>query len=136
MNTSTNGDTVKSGSTEIRWNPVSRVAFVRYSAGASLGRVDGPFLVDALTGWIGSKGEPFSVLADGAGLRATDAEYRAHVSRFFRRHRHTACIALINLGPVLRVVVEMFGIGTGIPLKTFADEEAARSWLRAQGIAA
>jgi len=30
----------------------------------------------------------------------------------------------------------MFRVGTGIPLQSFADEAAARSWLRAEGIAA
>jgi hypothetical protein len=132
----TNGSTVTSDSTAITWHPQSRVALVRYTLGASLTRKDGPFLVDALTGWIGEERVPFAVLADGAGLRGTDAEYRAHVSRFFRQHRDNAFIALINLGPVIHVVVEMFRIGTGIQLKTFADEAAARSWLRTKGIAA
>ena len=47
-----------------------------------------------------------------------------------------AFIALINSGPVIHVVVEMFRVATGIPLKTFADETAARSWLRTNGVAA
>ena len=76
------------------------------------------------------------MLADAKGLRGTDAEYRASASGFFRKHRDTACIALINLGPVIHVVVEMFRIGTGIQLKTFPDEAAARAWLRTKGIAA
>jgi hypothetical protein len=57
-------------------------------------------------------------------------------SRFFRQHRDHAFIALTHLGPVIRVVVEMFRIGTGIPLKTFAEEAAARSWLRTKGVLA
>jgi hypothetical protein len=131
----TNDDTVTSESTEIQWDPHSRVAFVRYAAGATLTGADGPVLVDALTRWMGADGEPFAVLADGAGHRGTNAEYRANVCRFFRQHRHTACIALSNLGPVIHVVVEMFRVGTGIPLKSFNDEAAARSWLRTKGIA-
>jgi hypothetical protein len=126
--------TVASPSTEITWDSRSRVAMVRYAPGASLAGPDGPFLVDALTGWIGSDGDPFAVLADAKGLRGTNAEYRASASRFFRRHRDRAFIALINLGPVIHVVVEMFRVGTGIQLKTFADEAAARSWLRTKGI--
>jgi hypothetical protein len=131
-----NGETVTSDSTEIRWDPSSRVAFVRYTADASLAAIDGAVLVDALTGWIGSSGEPFAVLADGSGLRGTNSEYRAKAGNFFRQHRATAFIALINLGPVIRVVVEMFRVGTGIQLKTFASEAEARSWLRTKGIAA
>jgi hypothetical protein len=131
----TRGDTVSSDSTEIRWDPRSRVASVRYTAGARLTGGDAPILVDALKRWIGTKGEPFAVLADAAGLDGTTAEYRANASRFFRLHRETARIALINLGPVIHVVVEMFRVGTGIQLKTFADETAARSWLKSKGIA-
>jgi hypothetical protein len=37
---------------------------------------------------------------------------------------------------VIHVVVEMFRVGTGIQLKTFADEAAARSWLRTKRITA
>ena len=134
--TTPNHSTVTSPSTEIIWDSRSRVAFVRYTFGASLTGPDGPFLVDALASWIGADGEPFAVLADAKGLRGTNAEYRASASRFFRQHRDQAFIALINLGPVIHVVVEMFRVGTGIQLKTFPDEAAARSWLRAKGIAA
>ena len=128
--------TVTSPSTEIRWHSQSRVALVRYTSGSSLTGPDGPFLIEALTGWIGAAGEPFAVLADAKGLLGTNAEYRAKVSHFFRQHRDHAFIALINPGPVIHVVVEMFRIGTGIQLKTFGGEEAARSWLRTKGIAA
>ncbi len=134
--TAASGDAVFSDTTEIRWDAVSRLASVRYRDGATLTARDGPFLVEALTAWIGTAGKPFGVLADAKGLRGTSAEYRASASRFFRKHRDTACIALINLGPVIHVVVEMFRIGTGIQLKTFPDEAAARAWLRTKGIAA
>jgi len=130
------GDTVTNGSMEIRWDLPSRIAFVRYVPGAVLTAADGAVLVDALSAWIGTTGEAFAVLADGKGLRGTSAPYRAHVSRFFRQHRDTARIALINLGPVIHVVVELFRVGTGIQLKTFANEAAARDWLRGKGIAA
>jgi hypothetical protein len=134
--TASEDSTVTSASTEISWHAPSRVAFVRYSHGAVLARSDGTFLVEALAGWVGVDGDPFAVLADAAGLGGTDAEYRAEAGRFFRRHRDHAFIALINLGPIIHVVVEMFRVGTGIQLKTFGDEAAARSWLRTKGIAA
>jgi hypothetical protein len=128
--------TLTSASTAITWDSRSRVAVVRYAPGADLAGPDGPFLVDALTGWIGAAGEPFAVLADAKGLGGTNAEYRASASRFFRQHRDHAFIALTNVGPVIHVVVEMFRVGTGIQLKTFPDEAGARSWLRTKGIAA
>lgn len=97
---------------------------------------DGDFLVESLRGWIGEQNQPFAVLADAAGLLGTDATYRAKASGFFRQHRDISFIALINLGPVIHVVVELFRVGTGIQLKTFANEPAARDWLRSKGIAA
>jgi hypothetical protein len=132
----TTASTVTSPSTALTWHAQSRIALVRYTSGASLTGPDAPFLVEALTGWIGAAGESFAVVAYAEGLLGTNAEYRAQVGRFFRRHRDHAFIALINPGPVIQVVVEMFRIGTGIQLKTFADEAAARSWLRTKGIAA
>jgi hypothetical protein len=132
----TDRDTVTTDSMEISWNAVSRFATVRYTPGTTLADADGVALVDALTGWIGADATPFAVLADGTGLRGTDGEYRARVSRFFRLHRDTACIALIHVSPVIQIVVEMFRLGTGIPLKTFSSEAAARSWLRTRGITA
>jgi len=125
---------VKSPSTEIAWSPETRLAAVSYTSGITLESDDGDFLIEALAGWIGTNGEPFAVFADAAGLRGTDPAYRAKASGFFRQHRHTAYIALINLGPVIHVVVELFRVGTGIQLKTFASEAAAHSWLRTKGI--
>jgi len=127
---------VTCASTGIAWSPEQRVAHVRYTRGATLTSTDGDFLVDALTSWVGGEGEPFAVLADAAGLHGTDAAYRAKASGFFRQHRGTAFIALTNVGPVIHVVVELFRVGTGIQLKTFPSEVAARTWLRAKGIAA
>jgi hypothetical protein len=130
------GGKVTSPSTTIAWDASSRVALVRYSLGATLASTDAAFLVDALTGWVGTDGAPFGVLADGAGLRGTDAQYRSKVSRFFKAHRSHAFIALFNLGPVIHVVVELFRVGTGVPLKSCNDEGAARAWLRTNGIGA
>jgi hypothetical protein len=129
------GTTVTSASTEITWSPEQRVAHVRYTAGATLTRDDGDFLVAALDGWVGAA-EPFGVLADAAGLHGTDAAYRSKASGFFRQHRGTGFIALVNVGPVIGVVVELFRVGTGIGLKTFSSEAAARAWLRTKGIPA
>ncbi|HVH44703.1 MAG TPA: hypothetical protein VM925_20260 [Labilithrix sp.] len=125
-------ETITSDSTEISWDAEGRVAHVRYTAGATLTGQDGAFLTNALARWIGADDRPFSVFADAKGLRGTDAEYRASASAFFRQHRSRAAIALVNMGSVISVLVEMFRIGTGVRLKAFSDETAARAWLRAQ----
>jgi hypothetical protein len=127
---------VSSESTAMTWSPEQRTASIRYAPDATLTRKDGVFLVEVLTTWIGADGQPFAVLADAAGLAGADARYRAEASNFFRQHRDSAFIALINLGPVIHIVVELFRVGTRIQLKTFACEADARGWLRTKGIAA
>jgi hypothetical protein len=126
-------ETITNPSTEITWDPEERLAFVRYTAGATLVAEDGVFLTEALARWTAG-GESFSVLADAKDLKGTDGRYRAIASAFFRTHRARAAIALLNMGAVITVLVEMFRIGTGVRLKAFPDEMAAREWLRKQAL--
>ena len=108
---------------------------IHYAPDTNLVGEDGTVLIESLTGWIGTEGTPFAILADAKGVRGTDADYRSKMGAFFKRHSDTAYIALTNMGPVIRIVTEMIRIGTGIRLKAFADDSAARVWLRSQGIA-
>ena len=124
------------GSTEITVHPESRLVVFRILTETRLTGAHGTALVDALTSVIGASGEPFGLLADAGGVSGTDADYRAVTGRFFGEHRATARIALLNLGPIIRVVAEMFRVGIGVQLRTFPDEPAARAWLRTQGIPA
>jgi len=135
MMASTDRSVAANRSTKISWQPEWHVASVGYAPGANLTAEDGTFLIDFLNRFIGTNGEPFAVLADAHGLGGTDAAYRATASGFFHRHRAEACIALFNMGPAIRILTEMFRIGTGVQLKAFADEPAARSWLRTRGFA-
>jgi hypothetical protein len=127
---------IQTGTTRIAWERSSRVALVRYELGASLLAKDAGDLVEALVRFIGDTDQPFAVLADATGLRATDGEYRAAASRFFRQHRDKAFIALVGPEPKIQIVVEMFRLGTGIQLKVFKDEPSGRAWSRTKGIAA
>jgi hypothetical protein len=121
---------------DIAWHPSSRIATIRCTAGAMVDGEDGRVLVEALTAWVGPRPVPFAVIADATGVPGTDAEYRSTVREFFARHRDHAYIALVNMGPVLRVIAEMFRIGSGVQLRGFASDDEARQWLRDQGIAA
>lgn len=120
---------VARGSVEIQWCAEQRIAVVRYAPGANLTAPDGTFLVSSLQGWIGDDSEPFALIAFAREVRGTDAAYRAILSEFFRKHRDTGRLAILNTGPVLTVLAEMFRVGTGIQLKTFSNEAAARDWL-------
>jgi hypothetical protein len=121
---------------EITWHPESRVATVRFTTEVSLTGQHGSALADALERWTATRPEPFALLADAKRVTGTNGDYRAATGRFFGDHRHTARIAVINMSPVIRVVAEMFRVGMRLQMRTFADEAAARAWLRAQGIAA
>jgi len=121
---------------EMTWHPESRLAVLQFAPDITLGAKEGALLVDSLTGWIGTEHRVFGLLADTKGVRGADSEYRVKTRDFFKAHRDSACVAVTGMGPVIRVVAEMFRVGTGIQLKGFADEASARTWLRQKGIAA
>ena len=109
---------------------------IHYAPDTHLVGEDGTFLVESLASWIGTEVRPFAILANAKGVCGTDADYRSKMGAFFKRHSGTAHIALTNMGPVIRIVTEMIRIGTGIRLKAFSNDSAARGWLRSQGISA
>lgn len=127
---------VASGTVELTWDEESRVASIRFAGETNASGKDAKVLVAALTEWIGIEPRPFGLLGDGKGLRSLDAEYRSVWGRFMRTHRDHCCAAFFHMGPIVRVAADMFRIGTGLRLKAFADEAAARAWLREMGIAA
>jgi len=124
------------GSLQITSHPESHLVVIRFVTDTSLTGEHGAALVDAMKAVVGAAGERFALLADCKGAYGTDAAYRAATGEFFGHHRDTARIALFNLGPVIRVVAEMFRVGIGLHLKTFSDDGAARAWLRKEGIRA
>jgi hypothetical protein len=130
------GDVVLHGSLELTWHPRARLAVLRVLSETNLSGEHAQALVGALGRWIGASAAPFAVLADVKGVSGTDADYRATTARFFREHRDKAFIALFHLGPLIGMVAETFRIGIGLRLRAFPDEDAARAWLREQGIAA
>lgn len=121
---------------EMTWDPERRLATIRFEAETHATGSDALILVEALTGWIGTDGKHFGLLGDGKGLAGVDAGYRSIWGAFFRQHRADAFIAFFNMNPIVRIAAEMFRLGTGLPLRAFAREEDARSWLRGMGIAA
>lgn len=129
-------DKITTGSIEMIWDSEARLAMLRFELETRATGKDAVVLVDALTRWIGTDGKLFGLLGDGARLAGIDAEYRSVWGKFFRKHREDSRIAFYNMSPFIRIAADMFRIGTGVQLKAFADEGAARSWLRGMGIAA
>lgn len=124
------------GNIEMTWDPEARLAFLSFKEKTRASRPDAEALVSALAGWIGEEGKPFGLPGGGGRLGAVDAEYRAIWGQFFRKHRNDSFIAFFNMSPIIRIAVDMFGIGIGLRLKGFSREEEARDWLRKNGIRA
>lgn len=129
-------DRVKTASLDMSWNAETRVCLARVTPGAQLDGDDAATLVGAVDAWIGEQPARFAVLADGGGGHQTDRAYRATLSRYFRRRIDVAFVAFFGLSTILRVVVEMLRVGTGMRLRVFASEAEARAWLREQGFTA
>jgi hypothetical protein len=125
-----------STSIEIVKHPEARLVEVCFAPNTSLTGPHGAAMVDALQSVMGAHGERFALFADAEGVSGTDAEYRAVTGQFFGQHRDIARIALINLGPIIRIVAEMFRVGIRLQMRTFDNELSARAWLRTQGIGA
>lgn len=125
---------ITSGSIEMTWDCESRIAVIRFESHTRAASEDAVVLVDALTRWIGTDRKLFALIGDGGRLGAVDAGYRSVWGKFFREHRDDSYVAFYNMSVVIRIAAEMFGIGTGLRLRTFADEHQARAWLRAKGI--
>ncbi len=117
----------------LAWDPDARLARLWFTAAAHLGGGHAAIVVEGLASFVGDAPQPYGVLIDGAGVLGADAEYRAKCRRFFSTHRENVHLAAYHLGPIVRVTVDMFRVGTGVQIKAFADEAAARSWLREHG---
>lgn len=126
---------IQIGSIEMVWDEDARLATLRFTKESHATGEEAVTLVEALTQWIGSEGRPFGLLGDGERLKGVDAEYRSKWGSFLKQHSE-CYVALFNMNAVVRIVAEMFRIGTGMHLKTFARESEARLWLRRNGIPA
>ena len=58
---------------------------------------------------------------------------RAAWADFFRLHRRGLHAAFYSMSPLNIVAAEMFRIGSGMQMRSFAAEPKARAWLRKQG---
>jgi hypothetical protein len=129
-------DQIRTGCVEMRWNPESRLFFVRYHDGPKATAEDGSNLVAAMTAWIGPQPRPFALLVDGGKIQGGQPGYRSVMGAFFKLHKQRLVFAIFDLGPVLRIASEMFALGTGLKLKAFGTEGQARDWLRKEGVQA
>jgi hypothetical protein len=123
-------------SVEMRWDPRNRLARLAYLGNGKPKGKEAERLIAAMTGWIGTDGAPYFILVDGSRVTGGDPEYRAVWSRFYKTHKQQVQVALFAIGPVLRVAVEMFALGSGLRMKAFASEGEALAWLGKAGLGA
>jgi len=128
--------TVACDSMQVSWHPEVRIVTTRYSPDTTLTGVHSSLLLGALEDWVGSSAEPFALLADATGVRGADAEYRSLTATFFKKHGDQLFIAVFNLGPLARLLLEMLRVSGSLQVRAFASEAQARGWLRGKGIAA
>lgn len=117
---------------ELCWDPSTRLGFIRQSSDAN--GTEARRLIAELNGRIGNDGQPFGVLVDATAVRTTNAEWRGEWSVFFRAHRGDCFLSIFGANAVIRVVIELFAVGTRIRMKAHEQEEAARAWLTENGI--
>ena len=119
----------------LTWDPGLRLAVSQNTSGETPSSDDAEKMREAISRWSGDDGRPFAILVNALGRKTADAKYRAFWGDFFKTHKEHCYIAAYNVGPIVRVAAEMFSLGTGIHLKTFATETEARAWLGRHGFA-
>lgn len=129
-------ETVTIEAIQMTWDPGTRLAVIHFERDMHATGSDAQVLVTALEGWTGEERRPFGLLGDGGRLSGMDGDFRAVWSRFLRQHRDHCYISFFNQSVVVRISADMFRLGTGLRLKSFAHEEEARTWLREMGISA
>ena len=58
-----------------------RCAVIRFDGETHATGSDARVMVDAMTGWIGTDGQPFGLLGDGGNLSGLDADPKGYASR-------------------------------------------------------
>jgi hypothetical protein len=111
------------------WNPDRRFLDLLFST-PDVGGDDAEQLIRAVREWVGLE-QQFAVLVDCSVVRGVDSAYRRRSWEFLRFCRPRARIATYGAAPVLRVLIDMFRVGTGVELRSFPDTRAARAWLEA-----
>lgn len=127
-------ETLNTGAIQLTWDPATRLALIRFERDTKATGRDAQALVAALERFVASEPKPFGLLGDGGRLSSMDADFRATWSRFLREHRDDCYVAFFNQSAIVRISAEMFRLGTGLRLKSFAGEDEARAWLREMGI--
>ena len=128
-------DHVRSGTIVVSWDAEKRLAVLIYEVPTRATGEQFRPLLKVLEEWLAGDERPFYFLNDCKPLLSMDTECRALWWDFFRPRCQRAWAALYNMSPMIQIVAEMYRAATGIRMKGFSSEAAARAWLRQQGAA-
>ena len=90
---------------------------------------------DQVERWTAGKLDRFGMLVDCANITDTDPGWRATLNDYFRSAPARVWVAWINTSPLVKLMVEMFVVGTrAVEGKVCSSESEARAWLAQQRI--
>jgi hypothetical protein len=128
-------DHVRSGTIVLSWDAEKRLAVLIYEVPIRATGEQARPLLKAFDEWLAGDQRTFYFLNDCKPLLHMDTECRAMWWDFFRPHCQHAWAALYNMSPLIQIVAQMYRAATGIRMKGFSNEAAARVWLRQKGAA-
>lgn len=113
----------------LTWDPGHRMVHMSFSGPprSEVSEADARACIRALDEWTAGKSILF--LVDCGQLGDADAGWRALFADYFRRRRNELRVAWFNMSPFIRLMVQMFVLGSGVRGRGFRSEAEARAWL-------
>jgi hypothetical protein len=120
---------VRAGPTELRWDPATRLAELRFVEPGTGGGPEAESLTTQLGRWADEDGGHFRLLVDCSEMVDVDAAWRNIWGSFFQQERVRSTVGWFNASARIRLVIIMFRKGTGVVGEAFETEGEARAYL-------
>jgi hypothetical protein len=125
---------VREGPTELRWDPTTRLAELRFVQAGTGGGVEAERLTAQLGRWVDEgEGGDFRLLVDCSEMVDVDAAWRQTWGTYFKQARDRAVVGWFNASARIRLVIVMFKKATGVVGEAFETEAEARDYLAQAG---
>jgi hypothetical protein len=124
---------VRAGPTELRWDPVIRLAELRFVEPGTGGGVEAERLTSQLARWADEDEGDFRLLVDCSAMVDVDAAWRQTWGTYFQQVRDRAVVGWFNASARIRLVIIMFKKATGVVGEAFETEAEAREYLAQAG---
>jgi hypothetical protein len=124
---------VRAGPTELRWDPDTRLAELRFVEPGTGGGDEAERLTSQLARWVDEDGGSFRLLVDCSEMVDVDAAWRQSWGTYFQEARDRAVVGWFNASARIRLVIIMFRKATGVVGEAFETEAEARDYLEQAG---